>query len=110
MISLLGAPRPPPLPFVFPGLSSGPVPVFTMMNGQAKSADRERMERLAKATGKKQWDLQDEMDTRDYRPTKQARLWRENSGQHYPGFLDAPSVAPKPAAVKIAAPARKKLT
>ena len=35
-----------------------------MMNGQAKLADRERMERLAKATGRSQWDLQDDMDQR----------------------------------------------
>ena len=77
-----------------------------MMNGQAKLADRERLERLAKATGKKQWDLQDEMDGRDYRPTKEAKLWNENSGQHYPGFADRPSVAPKPVAVNIKAPAR----
>ena len=77
-----------------------------MMNGQAKEADRMRMERLAKATGKSKWDLQDDLDTRDYRPTKQAKLWSENSGQHYPGFADRPSVAPKPVKVSVALPKR----
>ena len=55
-----------------------------MMNGQSRQADRERIDRLAKATGRKFWEVQDEVDARDYRPTKQAKLWSENTGQHYP--------------------------
>ena len=44
---------------------------------------------------------QDEVDARDYRPTKQAKLWSENTGQHYPGFADEPSNQPKPKQVTI---------
>ena len=72
-----------------------------MMNGQSRQADRERIDRLAKATGRKFWEVQDEVDARDYRPTKQAKLWSENTGQHYPGFADEPSNQPKPKQVTI---------
>ena len=72
-----------------------------MMNGQSRQADRERIDRLAKATGRKFWEVQDEVDARDYRPTKQAKLWSENTGQHYPGFADEPSTQPKPKQVTI---------
>ena len=72
-----------------------------MMNGQSRTADRERIDRLAKATGRKFWEIQDEQDEKDYRPTKQAKLWSENSGQHYPGWADEPSTQPKPTKVTI---------
>ena len=37
----------------------------------------------------------------DYRPTKQAKLWSENSGQHYPGFADRPTTQPEEKTVKV---------
>ena len=40
------------------------------------------------------------------RPTKQAKLWRENTGQHYPGFVDRPSKEIKVGPVPIMAPKR----
>jgi len=60
------------------------------MNGQSRLADRERMNRVAEASGKKWHELQDEMDNKNFtdRNGKQPKLWRENSGQHYPGFVD----------------------
>ena len=49
----------------------------------------------------RQREARDEVDARDYRPTKQAKLWSENTGQHYPGFADEPSNQPKPKQVTI---------
>jgi hypothetical protein len=79
---------------------------FTMMNGQSRLADRERVKRYAEATGQKQYDVQDSVDGRDYsqRNGKQATLFRENTGQHYPGFADAESKKPVTGPVKFVKP------